>query len=433
MLATVFTALAIGLGIWAALLAGKYLLPQARAALQTRRDRVREAEDRIRADGGMDYTRAWLAQTQPAREKAHHTTAVAQTGLKGAEARETQVLTSFKDGKEPSHRFKVFAIAMLVVWILAVIAAFLVDRPIIASLNAGNGWLGIVGTVLLLCVPAVGSLWIGELIAKGRERTMHFAWVSLAVIGILVVVGSVVWGLTNFAKVRAQVEYADEIAKAQQRVAAMQIDGDPNLIAFAQQGLRDVQDQEERSEEWNTIQVPVASAVEFASGLLVPSAFAILFLNDARGARRKAAAAVQTAERQEQALLTQQQAELSATMRRLGIEQLGMRQNLQTATAENAAPAPRIELAAPERSPVAPAPVTPAPQTPADQAITAEIVPTTEVEPILARTAAPRPPRPSQGEPRTPFWAPRSDETPASQPPAAAADDNAPDPTFNLN
>ncbi|CAN5333960.1 hypothetical protein BH11ACT4_BH11ACT4_13090 [soil metagenome] len=286
----------------------------------------------------LDYIRGWVVRTQPARTRLEHLTDAARARVTAADARIKRILTAFKDGAEPSHRFAFFVIAMLVIWVIAVTAAAIIDMPIITALNAGKGELGFLGTLLLLCIPAVGSLLLGELIM--RRRALPFAVLSLAVIGIVAAIAIAVGMLTSLAYVRAQVEYAEPIATSEQALAAARIDGDAGQIGFAEDALATLLEEQQRSTEWNTAQVPLAAVAEFASGIFVPLAIPVLQLSDAKRARRKAQSDVERAQRAQQRLGLRQQARLSRFFGWLGIRQVELRDQLAIATAPTPADPP---------------------------------------------------------------------------------------------
>lgn len=359
LLTIALTILAIGIALWLGLMAVRYLVPRIPALVGA----VRAVPQRI-IRNPADYVRAWVVRTQPARTRLEHVTEAARARLMAADERITRMLTAFSGGKEPTHRFVIFVIAMLVIWMISIIAAAIIDIPIITALNADNTALGVLGTLLILCIPAAGSLLLGELIISWRKK-MSFPAFSLAAAGIVILVAIAVGMLTSLAYVRAEVEYAEPIAKAEQALAAAQIKGEPGLIGYAEDTLASLKSEEQRSKDWNTAQVPLAAAAEFASGLFVPLAIPVLQLSDAKRARRKAEADVQRAVRAQQRLNLRQQARLSRLFWLLGLRQLDLRAQLASAGAEQEPVQENMQepLDEPTQTPPAP-PASPKPDEP---------------------------------------------------------------------
>lgn len=355
LLSIVLTVLVIGAVVWLAVMASRYLAPRIPSLLAG----VREIRQRI-ARNPADYVRAWVVRTQPARTRLEHAADAARARVVGAEQRVARVLTSFAEGKEPTHRFAFFVVAMLIIWVISVIAAAIIDIPIITALNAGNTALGFLGTLMLLCIPAAGSLLLGELIFSWRKK-LSFSIFTLGVAGIVTLIAIAVGMLTSLAYVRAEVEYAAPLAQAEQGLAAARINGSPGLIGFAEDTLAILKAEEQRSMEWNTAQVPLAAAAEFISGLFVPLAVPVLQLADAKRARRKAESDVEMAVRAQQRLNLRQQARLSRLFWRLGLRQLDLRDQLAAAAPTPQDPPQNTQDEA-EQPPNAPSgPTSPAP------------------------------------------------------------------------
>ncbi|HMN40402.1 MAG TPA: hypothetical protein PKE29_06115 [Phycisphaerales bacterium] len=373
---------------WLGFLAVRYLLPVVPNPATSVRAARQAARDRITRDP-LDYVRAWVARIAPSRLKLEQRTTAAQTAVEQATERETHILTSFKDGKEPSFGFKVTAIILFVAWVISVTAVFIIDVPIVASVSGGNVLFAIVGTVLLIGLPVIFSVLLGHFYAAWRRGEMRTTLFAPALIGIVGIVVIVVGYLTTLAPVRAEVEYADKIRTVEQQLVMYQEDGDQNAISFAEQNLAELKAQQERSAQWNTVLVPISAAAEFATGFFFPIAIPLLLLADAKSSRRKAAGSLVTAGNQVTRQRARQYRQLARTFQRLGLTQLELQQHLAAVATENRTDQAGLEAArnmvAQELQTAAPAAAEPAPaaQPPIDQVITAEIVPTTEI-PVAA-------------------------------------------------
>lgn len=377
---------------WLGYLTVRYILPRVPNPATVIVASRQAARDRVLRDP-LDHIRAWVARIAPSRMKVEQRMEAAQTIVGQAIAREDHVLTTFKDGKEPSFGFKMTAVTLFVAWIVAVTAVFIIDVPIVSSVSGGNVLFAVVGTVLLIAVPVIFSVLLGHFFARWRQGEIHPALFSAALIGIVAVVTGIVWYLTTLAPMRAEVEYADEIRTVEQQLAMYREDGDQNAVDFAQQNLHDLKAQQERSAEWNTVLVPIAASAEFATGFFFPLAIPLLLLADVRSSRRKAEGALTTARNRVNDQRARQYARISREFQRLGITQLELQLHLAAVAAENRVEQAGIEAA---RNMVArelqaqvptPAPAEPhvAAAAPTDQAVTAEIVTTDEI-PVVATT-----------------------------------------------
>lgn len=431
MLIPIITTVALAALIcWVSFFAYRYLLPRIPNPMQVRQ----AARERIVSDP-LDYVRAWIVRIAPSRLKLEQQQLATQAKDGQATDREQHILTSFKDGKEPTFGFKVTAITLFVLWIVAIISAFLIDVPIINSVSGGNIFFGLLGTALLLAMPIIGSVLLGHFFGKWRADEMAPIWFSAAVTVILVIVISIVAILTSLAPIRADVEYADKIRTGQQQLTMYKENGDQNAIRYAERNLKDLQAQQQRSAEWNQALVPIAAAAEFATGFFFPLALPLLLLVDAQASRRKSQASLAVSENALTNQRARQYAGLSARFQRLGLTQLAFQQHVATVNAENtgnAVPAAGIGDAggqvAGELLAQAPAPRSQAeaPSAAADEAITAEIVTTGEHEPVAP---APRESTPRRGV------APATQQ--ATKPSAPVAplerDSDVPDESFDLS
>ena len=414
---------AIALTGWLGFLAARHLLPRipSPAALRA------AARDRVRADP-LDHVRSWIVRMAPSRLRLQQRMEAAQATASRAGAREQRLLTTFKDGKEPSFAFTVTAITLLVLWIVSIVSAFLIDLPIIASVSGGNVLFGILGTLLLLGVPVIGSVLLGHFFGQWRSGELSTTWFSLVATVVLAIVVAVVALLTGLAPIRAEVEYADQLRAAGQQLAMYREDGDENAVRFTEQNLADLQAQQERSAEWNTALVPIAATAEFATGFFFPLAIPLLLLADAKTSRRRAERALTVAANSLTNQRARQYARLSARFQRLGLTQLELQQHLAAVNAENtrdATAATPIEVARGQVAGELLAQATAAAIAPAvseDDAITAEIVTTDELPP-LPPPVRPMPPR-----------RPAPPGRPAPEPAVAAAPEpDLPDESFDLS
>jgi hypothetical protein len=414
---------------WLAFVAVRYLLPRIQSPMQTRQ----AARDRI-VSNPLDYVRAWIVRIAPSRLKLQQQVQATQTKHDQATSREQHILTSFKDGKEPSFGFKVTAITLFVLWIVAIVSAFLIDVPIINSVSGGNVLFGVLGTLLLLGMPIIGSVLLGHFFGKWRAGEMAPIWFSLAVTVILAVVISVIAILTSLAPIRAEVEYANKIRVDQQQLTMYKDDKDQTAILYAEQNLKDLQAQQQRSAQWNQALVPIASTAEFATGFFFPLALPLLLLVDAQASRRKSQASLAASANALTNQRARQYARLSARFQRLGLTQLALQQHLATVNAENtggATPATEIGNARAQVAEefLAQAPSArsqaEAPFTAADEAITAEIVTTGEHQPVA--------PTPREATPRR-GATPATEGTKPSTPVALLErDSDLPDQSFDLS
>lgn len=323
----------IALTCWLAFAAVRILLPRLpnlALARQASRQRI--------IDDPLDYVRAWVARIAPAQLALQQKQRAADDVVSDVATRETRLLTSF-DGKEPDFRFTVTVITLFVLWIVSVVAMFLIDVPIINAVSGGNVFFGILGTALLLGIPIIGSVLLGHFFGKWRTGEIALVPFSIVATGILAAVVAVVALVTTLAPIRAEVEYADQIRIAQQQRAMYQEDGDDNAVRFAEQNLADLRAQQERSAQWNMALVPIAAAAEFATGFFFPLAVPLLMLADARGSRRKADRVRARAVNAITTARARQYARLSATFQRLGLPQLDLQRDLAIVQTENSAPA----------------------------------------------------------------------------------------------
>lgn len=335
MLVPIITTVGIAaLTCWLVFLAVRYLLPRVPNLLQVRQ----AARDRIVADP-LDYVRAWIVRIAPSRLKLQQRMQATQAKLDRAAEREQHLLTTFKDGKKPSFGFTVTAITLFVLWIVSLISAFLIDVPIINSVSGGNVLFGVLGTLLLLGMPIIGSVLLGHFFGKWRAGEMAPIWFSVAVTAILAVVISVIAILTSLAPIRAEVEYADKTRTVQQQLTMYTEDGDQNAMRYAEQNLKNLQAQQSRSAEWNQALVPIAATAEFATGFFFPLALPLLLLVDAQASRRKAQATLAASANSLTNQRARQYARLSARFQRLGLTQLALQEHLAVVNAENTAEA----------------------------------------------------------------------------------------------
>lgn len=341
MLIPIITTVGIAaLTCWLAFLSVRYLLPRIPSPVRA----LQAARNRIMSDP-LDYVRAWIVRIAPSRLKLQQQMQATQAKLDQTTAREQHILTNFKDGKEPAFGLKVTAITLFVLWIVAIISAFLIDVPIINSVSGGNVLFGVLGTLLLLGMPIIGSVLLGHFFGKWRAGEMSPIWFSVAVTVILAVVISIVAILTALAPIRAEVEYADKIRTVQQQLTMYKEDGDQNAIRYAEQNLKDLQAQQQRSADWNQALVPIAATAEFATGFFFPLALPLLLLTDVQASRRKSQASLAASANALTNQRARQYARLSARFQRLGLTQLTLQQHLATVNAENtgeAAPATAI-------------------------------------------------------------------------------------------
>lgn len=368
---------------WLGFLAVRYLLPNMPNPATTIRAARQAARNRVTRDP-LDYVRVWVARVAPSRLKVEQRTVAAQTTVEQSTARETHILTAFKDGKEPKLGFKVFAIAMFVAWLFVVLpAVIIIDFPIVKAVSGDNVLAAVFGSLLLIAGPVISSLVLGFFFEKWRSGAIKDGLFSGLLIGLVGIFVALVWYLTTLAPLRAEVEYANQIRTVQQQIAMYQEDGDQNAINFAQQNLDELRAEERRSAEWNTALVPIAATAEFATGFFLPIAIPLLLLADAKSSRRKAEGALVTSGTRVTRQRARQYRRLALTFQRLGITQLELQQHFATVAAENNADQTGINAAqnmvAEEILDQARATEDPTPAPPADQTITTEIAPTTEI------------------------------------------------------
>lgn len=318
--------------IWIALVAAKYIIPRIPSP-----STVLEAWRASVARNPGDYVRAWVARVAPSRLRVEQQRAAAEQDIERAQERELHILTAFKDAKEPTFGIKVTVITMFVLWLVAVTAAFLIDLPIISSVSGGNMFYGLLGTLLLLGIPIIGSVLLGWFFSQWRRGKLGFLPFSLAVTLILVAAVAVVVILILLAPIRAEVEYADQKRNAEQQVFMYQEDQDQNALRFAEQKLTDIQAQQKRSAEWNSALVPIAAVAEFATGFFVPLAIPVLMLGDVRASHRKAQRRLEIAQNRVTYQRARQYRWLSRTFRRAGVVQLELQRHLAAVAAENRA------------------------------------------------------------------------------------------------
>jgi hypothetical protein len=317
-------------------------------------------------------------------------------------------------------------------------AVIIIDFPIVMAVSGDSVLAAVFGCLLLIVVPVIFSLLLGFVFEKWRGGALNAAAFSGVVIGLVAIVIGIVWFLTTLAPLRAEVEYADQIRTVQQQIAMYQEDGDQNAINFAQQHLTELEAEEKRSADWNTALVPIAATAEFATGFFFPIAIPLLLLADAKSSRRKAAGSLVAAGNQVTRQRARQYRQLARTFQRLGLTQLELQQHLAAVATENRTDQAGLEAArnmvAQELQTAAPAAAEPAPaaQPPIDQAITAEIVPTTEIP-----VAAPEPSRVTPAANRGPAAAGggRRETTTTAAPVAVLDREGAdlPDNSFDLN
>jgi hypothetical protein len=399
MIIPIITAVGIAaLTCWLAFVTVRYLLPRLTNPMQRRQ----AARDRIVSDP-LDHVRAWIVRIAPSRLKLQQQMQATQTKHDRAAAREQHILTSFKDGKEPAFGFKVTAITLFVLWIVAIVSAFLIDVPIINSVSGGNVLFGVLGTLLLLGMPIIGSVLLGHFFGKWRAGGMSLIWFSAAVTLILAVVISIVAILTTLAPIRAEVEYADKTRIAEQQLTMYKDDKDQTAILYTEQNLKDLHAQQLRSAQWNQALVPIAATAEFATGFFFPIALPLLLLVDAQASRRKAEASLAASANALTNQRARQYARLSARFQGLGLTQLVLQQHLATVNAENTGEAAGATALGDARGQVAEellaqAPSArsqaEAPSAATDEAITAEIATTGEHQPVAP---APRETTPRRG------------------------------------
>lgn len=392
--------------------------------------------ERVVADP-LDHVRSWMVRVTPRRLKAQQRVAAARAAADTAATREARLLATFKDGKEPAFPYTVTILTLFVLWIISILGAFLIDLPIIVAVSGGNALFGVVGAVLLLGIPIIGSVLLGHFFAKRKAGDLsHRAFVVIT--GVILTLAAVVVGiLMVLAPIRADVEYGEKIRVAEQQLVVYGEEGDQSALAFTQQNLDDLRAQRDRSAEWNRALVPIAATAEFATGFFFPLAMTLLLFFDAQKARAKAERGVVVAQNAVINESARQYARLSASFRRRGVGQDALAAHMATVNRENLRQAAAPEVAAP--APLAPAPTPGAPAAPvvgppaprpADEAITAEIVETGDL-------GMPRPPRPRTTAP-TRFPAPptRPDARPApaeATPRVEAAEPDAPDDSFDLS
>ncbi|AMM31533.1 hypothetical protein SA2016_0845 [Sinomonas atrocyanea] len=348
--------------LWLSFYAARYLVPRLAAAR-------RASLARIAQDPG-DYFQFWAARVSPSRMRMEQLVPRAQRDVVKARAWAAHILTAFKDGKEPPLRFKITAIAMAALWFVAVTGAFFLDLPIINAVSGGNVFYGFLGALLLLGVPIIGSMLLGHFFSMWRRGQLSELWFSVIATVLLAVFAFVLVYSAHLAPIRSEVEYSDRLRAAEQQVTAYKDDGDPTAEAYAEQKLSDLQAQEQRSAEWNTVLVPIAAASEFATGFFVPLAIPILLLGQAHRSRRRAQRVLDTAEERVTNHRARQYRRISRTFRRAGLPQAELQRQFGGVGAENGqAPhetASRARAAGPGELPPAeqPTPQDPAPTQP---------------------------------------------------------------------
>lgn len=331
MLIPILTAVGLLAGIiWLSLVAAKYVIPR----IPSPSNLMQAWRARLAQNPG-DYVRAWVARVAPSRLRVEQQRAAAARGIERAQERETHILTSFKDAKEPAFGFKITVVTMFVLWFIAITAAFLIDLPIVISVSGGNVFYGFLGTLLLLGIPIIGSVLLGWFFAQWRRGELGYLPFSLAATLILAAAVAVVVILTLLAPIRAEVEYADQARTAQQQIFMYQEASDQNALRFAEQKLADLQEQQKRSAEWNSALVPIAAVSEFVTGFFVPLAIPVLMLGDVRASRRKAQRRLDSAQNRVNNQRARQYRWLSWTFRRAGLPQVELQRHLETVAAEN--------------------------------------------------------------------------------------------------
>lgn len=383
------------------------------------------ARDAIRRDP-VDHVRAFVTQVGPARLMLDQAVATAQVAVNHAEARESKLLTGFKDGAEPSHRRTVVVLLMCSIWVASIVGYAFIDYPIILTVSGGNVLFGVVATLLVLCVPAACSVLLADAFAKPREG-LKIVPFSLAVTGLLVVFIFVVALMTSLAPIRAQIEYQDQIRQVSQQIAMYTEDGDQNALRFAEQHLEELRQQQQQSSEWNSALVPIAAGVEFASGFFVPVGIPIMQLRAIRKMKRGAQEARRKAEEDVRAQRARDFGTLSAQFQDAGVTQIDLQRAVATMTADNLAVQPgtvedaaatlAAEFQAAEFQAAEPAPD---PDPAEDEAITAEIIP-----PDPAPRVPESRPRPRNDTPAAARPAPHREPVPTP--------DSLPDPSFDLS
>jgi len=333
----IITVAVLALTTWVGFLIVRYVLPQVPNPVTAFMATRRAARDRI-IRNPLDYVRAWVARIAPSRLRIEHRAAAAEATVAQATERETHILTTFKDNKEPKFGFKVFAIAMFCAWLFIVLPGVLViDFPIVMAASGGNALAAVFGCLLLIVIPAIFSLLIGFIFDRWRNGAINSAVFSGVVIGLIAIVVIIVWYLATLAPLRAEIEYADQIRTAEQQVAMYEEDGDQNAVKFAKQHLTDLEGERKRSEEFNTALVPIAAVAEFATGFFFPIAIPLLLLSNARLTRRKAERVLLTATNRVARQRARQYRRLARTFQRLGLTQLQLQEGLAAVGAENAA------------------------------------------------------------------------------------------------
>lgn len=416
-------------GTIGALACGAFLAAQmVPAAVAKRRttaaETIENARDAIRRDP-VDHVRAFFAQVAPARLKLDQNAAEAQVAVKQAKARESKLLTGFKDGAEPSHRWTVVVLLMSGIWVASIIAYAFIEYPIILTVSGGNILFGLLGTLLALCVPAVCSILLADVIAKRREG-MGVVPFSLAVTGLLVTFVSVVALMTSLAPIRAQIEYQDQIRQVNQQIAMYTEDGDQNALRFAEQHLEELEQQQQQSSEWNSALVPIAAGVEFASGFFVPIAIPMMQLRAIRKVKRGAQDARRKAEEDVRAQRVLEFGTLSAQFQDAGVTQIDLQRAVATMTADNQAaiqPGTVEGTAATLAAEFQAAELAPDPDAAMgveDEAITAEIIPLDPTAHVPEARPTPRDDAPAAARP-----VPQREPVPTP--------DSLPDPSFDLS
>lgn len=412
--------------VWFTFFAARYLFPRLSVSRQASRERI--------AGNPGDYVRAWAVRVAPSRLRLQQQTVKARRDVVRARAEAVHILTAFKDGKAPTLRFKITAISMFALWLVAVMGAFLLDLPIINAVSGGNGFYGFLGALLLLGVPIIGSVLLGHFFSMWRRGNLGELPFSVLATLILAAVAIVFALLTLLAPIRAQVEYADKIRAAEQQLTQYQDDGDQAAVSYAKQNLSDLQTQEQRSAQWNSALVPIAAVSEFATGFFVPLALPVLALDAARRSQRKGQRVLDTAQDRENNQRTRQYRRLSRTFRRAGLPQAELQRHFAAVAAETQnghAPAETIEGA---RAAVAEEPQAQAQSAP--EAPAPAPAPTSSAQTAASRStgAADAPLTPPNGRPASDLhWRPAASAPAPSAASAPAPEPDVPDESFDLS
>ncbi|MEY9951019.1 hypothetical protein [Leifsonia sp. EB34] len=345
-----------------ALIAATRLLPgvarRAAALVDARRQR-------IRGNPG-DHARITARIQLPSRLRSQQKISAAQSAQSEAEARVDRIRAGFPHGTEPGWSVKIFTLAMLAVWLVAITAAAVLDWPIIKSVSGGNGLYALVGVLVFMCWPFVAALVLEQLVNRWRTRLgpLVFAGAVIAVLAAVVIVIAI---LATLAPIRAQIEYAEQLTTARHQLVKYQDDGDQTAVATEKSLIAQLTAQERQSAAFNQILVPLAAGVETASGYFLLPALHLLQLEAARGAAyrtRRLAAAAQNRHNVREARMLRR---LGRAFRSAGLTQQDLDRQLEPAPAAAVATGTLDPVAMPSGVPDAASTMT-VPATPASTA-----------------------------------------------------------------